>query len=279
MHPVQIGTISLDEASRPLLIAGPCVIESEDMALELAERIAGLPVVRDHFEYVFKASYVKDNRSSGSSFRGPGIEEGLNILQKVRDKAGCPILSDVHTPDEARLAGAVLDVIQIPAFLSRQTSLLEAAAATGRAVNIKKGQFLAAEGAGLAAQKVRDAGGRDILLTERGTTFGYNDLVVDFRAMARMKEFGYPVIIDVTHSLQRPGGLGESSGGEPALAGVIARAAAALPCDGFFIETHFNPPQAKSDAASMIHFDALAPLLEQVYRVHSTAREALRESK
>lgn len=276
MHPVRIGTLSLDDNSPPLLIAGPCVIEGEDETLDLAGRIAGLGVVREHFQFVFKASYSKDNRSSGKSFRGPGIDEGLRILQRVRDTVGCPILSDVHSPDEARKAGAVLDVLQIPAFLSRQTSLLEAAGATGRAVNIKKGQFLAPEGAGLAADKARNAGARDILLTERGTTFGYNDLIVDFRAIERMKRTGWPVVIDVTHSLQRPGGLGDRSGGEPELAGVIARAAAAVPCDGFFIETHPDPPSAKSDAASMLRLADLAPLLEQVYMVHSAARGALR---
>jgi len=278
MHPVRIGTLLIDDGALPLLIAGPCVIEGEESTLELARRIAELPVVREHFQFVFKASYTKDNRSSGTSFRGPGIEEGLRILQKVRDTVGCPILSDVHTPEEARYAGAVLDVLQIPAFLSRQTSLLEAAGATGRAVNIKKGQFLAAEGAGLAAAKVTEAGGRDILLTERGTTFGYNDLVVDFRAIERMRRIGWPVIIDVTHSLQRPGGLGDRSGGEPEMAGVIARAAAAVPCDGFFIETHPDPPSAKSDAASMLPLTELAPLLEQVRRVHAVARGAVREA-
>ena len=272
MDPVHIGNITFDAQSRPLLIAGPCVIESQQELLDIARAVAEMSVVRDHFGFVFKASYAKDNRSAGASYRGPGIDEGLEMLVKVRDEIGCPILSDVHTPDEARKAGAALDVLQIPAFMSRQTSLLEAAAATGRAVNIKKGQFLTPEGVGLSAQKVRDAGGKDVLLTERGTSFGYNDLVVDFRGLARMRQYGCPVVMDVTHSLQRPGGLGDRSGGEPELASVMARAAAAVPVDGFFIETHPEPSRAKSDAASMLPLDQLEALLLDVHRVNQAAR-------
>jgi 2-dehydro-3-deoxyphosphooctonate aldolase (KDO 8-P synthase) len=272
MKPTRIGSTVVDQSAPPILIAGPCVIEEEEATLRLAHRIADLSVVQ-HFVFVFKASYTKDNRSATGSFRGPGLEEGLRILSRVKAEVGCPVLSDVHGVDEVASAADVLDVIQIPAFLSRQTSLLEAAGRSKSAVNIKKGQFLSPEGAGLAVEKVRAVGGADILLTERGTTFGYNDLVVDFRGLARMKQFGCPVIFDVTHSLQRPGGLGDRSGGEPALAGAMARAAAAIPCNGIFIETHEDPARAKSDAAAMVPFDRLAKLLDDTRRVFDVARE------
>ena len=183
------------------------------------------------------------------------------------------MLSDVHAVEEIPAAAEVLDVIQIPAFLSRQTSLLEAAGRSGRAVNLKKGQFLSPESAGLAVEKIRSVGGDNVLLTERGTTFGYNDLVVDFRGLARMRAFGCPVIFDVTHSLQRPGGLGDRSGGEPALAEALARAAAAVPCDGLFVETHEDPAAALSDAAAMVPFDRLGPMLDTVRRFFELSRE------
>jgi 2-dehydro-3-deoxyphosphooctonate aldolase (KDO 8-P synthase) len=202
MQPIRIGPTIIDENSPPLLIAGPCVIEDEDETIRLAQRIFSLAVTRK-FVFVFKASYLKDNRSSGASFRGPGIAEGLRTLERVRDAVGCPVLSDVHSVEEVEVASEVLDVVQIPAFLSRQTSLLEAAGGRARAVNIKKGQFLSPEAMGLAIQKVRDAGGSNIMLTERGTTFGYNDLVVDFRGIPRMRALGYPVVFDATHSLRR----------------------------------------------------------------------------
>lgn len=271
MQPIRIGDITLDETSAPLLIAGMCVIEDEEETLRLAEAIADLAAARG-YAFVFKASYLKDNRSASASFRGPGLHEGLDVLQKIRTVVGCPILSDCHTVDEIEAAAGVLDVVQIPAFLSRQTRLLEAAGRLARAVNIKKGQFLSPEGAGLAVEKVRSVGGAHIMLTERGTTFGYNDLVVDFRGMAKMKAFGCPVIFDVTHSLQKPGGLGDRSGGEPELAAVMARAAAAIPCNGLFIETHFEPKRAKSDAASMIPFERLAGVLDGAAKVLEAVR-------
>ena len=261
----------MGDGARPLLIAGPCVIESEALALSVAETIANLPIVRE-FQFVFKASFLKDNRSAGDSFRGPGIEEGLRILEKARGILGCPILSDVHSEDDVRAAAPVLDVVQIPAFLCRQTSLIEAAGACGTPVNVKKGQFLAPEDMANVVNKLKHAGARDVLLTERGTSFGYHDLVVDFRGFARMRDTGCPVIYDVTHSLQRPGGLGTSSGGEPALAAMMARAAAAVPVDGFFIETHPEPAKALSDAASMLPLKQLAPLLEGVVRVLEATR-------
>jgi 2-dehydro-3-deoxyphosphooctonate aldolase (KDO 8-P synthase) len=273
MHPTRIGHTVVDDGSPPVLIAGPCVIEDEEQTIRLAEQIFAIPAVRN-FVFVFKASYLKDNRSSASSYRGPGLEDGLKILERVRREVGCPVLSDVHSAGEAESAGEVLDVVQIPAFLSRQTSLLEAAGRHSRAVNIKKGQFLSPEGLGHAVEKVRKAGGRNVLVTERGTTFGYNDLVVDFRAIPRMRSFGCPVIFDATHSLQRPGSLGDRSGGQPELAAAMSRAAAAVPCDGLFIETHFDPTQAKSDSASMLPFAELEKLLEGAFRVFSLVRQS-----
>jgi len=259
-----------------MLVAGPCVIESERLTLSIAESIAALPETGD-FQVVFKSSYTKDNRSAAGSFRGPGLDEGLRILEKVRDETGLPILSDVHNVGEAEAAGAVLDIVQIPAFLCRQTSLLEAVARTasvhGHAINVKKGQFMAPEDMGNVVGKVRGAGGGIPILTERGTTFGYHNLVVDFRGIARMKETGCPVVYDVTHSLQRPGALGHASGGEPGLAGVMARAAAAVPVDGLFIETHPRPEEALSDGAAMVPLDRFGELVGQAARVFELARQ------
>jgi len=278
MTTIRIGSHEIDYRARPILIAGPCAIEDESDALRLAERIATLSATKQYF-YVFKASYAKDNRSASGSYRGPGLEEGLRILGRVKSEVGCPVLSDVHAVSEVAPAAEVLDVIQVPAFLSRQTSLLEAVAQSGRAVNLKKGQFLSPQAAGLAVEKIRAVGTRDILLTERGTTFGYNDLVVDFRGLARMRAFDCPVIFDITHSLQRPGGLGDRSGGEPELAEAMARAAAAVPCDGIFLETHPDPATAKSDAAAMLPFARLSSLLEETRRFFALARELDSASK
>ncbi|MCK5712143.1 MAG: 3-deoxy-8-phosphooctulonate synthase, partial [Hyphomicrobiaceae bacterium] len=226
---------------------------------------------------VFKASYTKDNRTSSNSFRGLGLKEGLRVLQMVKEKTGLPVLSDVHSVAEVGPACDVLDVVQIPAFLCRQTSLLEAAAKTagemGRVINVKKGQFMAPEDMAAALGKIRRAGNENILLTERGTTFGYHNLVVDFRGFPRMRATGCPVIYDVTHSLQRPAGLGNVSGGEPELAAVMARAAAAVPVDGLFIETHPRPQEALSDGASMLPLDQFPTLVEQTARIFELARE------
>ena len=268
----RIGSWTVGDGAKPLLIAGPCVIESEDLALAVAERLARFPVIRE-FQFVFKASYLKDNRSAGESFRGPGLDAGLRVLENVREAVGCPVLSDVHGPDDVAAAARVLDVVQIPAFLCRQTSLIEAAGACGKPVNVKKGQFLAPEDMDNVVKKLRAAGARDVLLTERGTSFGYHDLVVDFRGFARMRATGCPVVFDVTHSLQRPGGLGNASGGEPALAAMMARAAAAVPVDGFFVETHPDPARALSDAASMLPLDQMEALLIQVARIVAMTRE------
>jgi len=266
-----VEKLTVGDGAKPLLIAGPCVVESRDLCLRVAQAILELPAIRG-FNFVFKASYLKDNRSAGESFRGPGIDDGLRVLEDVKKETGAPVLSDVHTAAEVPQAAGVLDVIQIPAFLSRQTSLVEAAGACGRTVNVKKGQFLAPADMENVVNKLRASGATDILLTERGTTFGYHDLVVDFRGFARMRETGCPVIFDVTHSLQRPGGLGTASGGEPQLASLMARAAAGVPVDGFFIETHPDPSKALSDAASMLPLAQLNTLLEHISRVFTAAR-------
>jgi 2-dehydro-3-deoxyphosphooctonate aldolase (KDO 8-P synthase) len=275
MNPVSIGDFTWDENSPPLLIAGPCVIEDPDETMRLAEALVSLPIVQ-RFHFIFKSSYLKDNRSSGQSFRGPGLHEGLKILQKIKDSLGCPVLSDVHGLEDIAPACEVLDVVQIPAFLSRQTSLIEAAAASARAVNVKKAQFMAPEDMQLVAAKISEAGGRNILLTERGTIFGYHNLVVDFRSFPKLRAIGYPVIFDVTHSLQQPGGLGDRSGGEPEYASLLARAGAAVPCDGFFIETHFEPARALSDSSTMVAFSSLGAMLEGVYRIYEASREIVR---
>jgi 2-dehydro-3-deoxyphosphooctonate aldolase (KDO 8-P synthase) len=277
MKPViSAGPLRFGGAEKPVLIAGPCVVESEDLTLSVADAIAGLRA-RDSYQVVFKSSYTKDNRSARESYRGPGPDEGLAILQKVKDRTGLPVLSDVHNTEEARTAADVLDVIQVPAFLCRQTSLLEAvaesAARNNRAINVKKGQFMAPEDMENVVNKIRGAGGGTPILTERGTTFGYHNLVVDFRGLPKMRETGCPVVYDVTHSLQRPSGLGSVSGGEPDLAPMMARVAAAVPVDGLFIETHPNPAEALSDGAAMVPLDLFPRMVENAARVFELARE------
>ena len=246
---------------RPLvLIAGPCVIETEKSTLVHAEALKKI-CSRLKVPLVFKSSYDKANRSSLSSFRGPGIKKGLKILKKVKEQFDLPILSDVHTADEVREAADVLDCLQIPAFLCRQTDLLVAAGQTKKAVNIKKGQFVAPWNMLEAIEKVRASGNPHILLTERGTSFGYNNLVVDFRSLAIMRNFGYPVIFDATHSVQLPGGKGICSGGEKQYVASLARSAIAFGCDGLFLEVHQNPAQAPCDSSNMISLEKLASLL------------------
>jgi 2-dehydro-3-deoxyphosphooctonate aldolase (KDO 8-P synthase) len=248
------------------LLAGPCVIEGEDMALRIAEKIAGI-TQRLRIPYIFKGSYRKANRSRIDSFTGIGDEKALKILRKVGETLGIPTVTDIHETAEAAMAAEYVDVLQIPAFLCRQTDLLVAAAQTGKIVNIKKGQFLAADSMKYAVRKVVDAGNVDIMLTERGTTFGYTDLVVDFRGIPQMRKFGYPVITDVTHSLQQPNQTSGVSGGLPELIETIARAAVAVGTDGIFVETHPDPLSAKSDAANMLPLDLLEPLLERLVRI------------
>lgn len=270
MHDVDLGAFKVGGSHPHVLIAGPCVIESEALALETAERIAEIARALN-LPYIFKSSYDKANRTSSASFRGPGLTAGLAVLKKVRDRLGLPVLTDVHGPEEARAAGEVADILQIPAFLCRQTDLLVAAAQTGRVVNVKKGQFLSPWEMDNVVKKLEEAGTRRILLTERGSTFGYNNLVVDMRSLPVMRRFGYPVIFDATHSVQLPGGGGTKSAGQREFVPTLASAAAAAGCDGFFMEVHPNPDVALSDGPNMVPLQALKPLLERLVRICAVA--------
>jgi 2-dehydro-3-deoxyphosphooctonate aldolase (KDO 8-P synthase) len=253
------------------LIAGPCVIESEAHAMMMARELSRIASRLD-LPFVFKASYDKANRSSARSFRGVGMEEGLDILQRIKDEVGAPIITDIHETYQADEAAEVADILQIPAFLCRQTDLLQAAATTGRAVNVKKGQFLAPWEIGNIIEKIEATGNRQIIITERGTSFGYNNLVVDMRAFPMMREFGYPVVFDVTHSLQLPGGLGDATDGQSEYIEHLARAGVACGVDGLFMEVHDNPPMALSDAATQFALDKLEPLLETLLKIHQLAQ-------
>jgi 2-dehydro-3-deoxyphosphooctonate aldolase (KDO 8-P synthase) len=253
------------------LIAGPCVIESIDHAMKMAREIS-LIASRLDIPFVFKASYDKANRSSARSFRGLGMKEGLDILRQIKEEVGAPVITDIHESHQADEAAQVADILQIPAFLCRQTDLLQAAAATGRAVNVKKGQFLAPLDVRNIIEKLEASGNRQIMITERGTSFGYNNLVVDMRAFPMMRQFGYPVVFDATHSLQLPGGLGDSTGGQSEYVGHLARAAVACGVDGLFMEVHDNPPMALSDAATQFALDKLEPLLDTLLKIHDLAQ-------
>lgn len=256
----------LNKSENFFLMAGPCVIEGEDMALRIADKIVGI-TERLHIPYVFKGSYRKANRSRLDSFTGIGDEKALKILRKVGETFNIPTVTDIHETTEAAMAAEYVDVLQIPAFLCRQTDLLVAAAETGKIVNIKKGQFLSPGVMQFAVQKVVDAGNDNVMITERGTTFGYTDLVVDFRGIPQMQTFGFPVIMDVTHSLQQPNQTSGVTGGLPALIETIAKAAIAVGTDGLFIETHPEPSQAKSDGANMLRLDLLEDLLTRLVRL------------
>jgi len=270
-HEVQIGSFKVGAGNRPFLIAGPCVIESEQLVMDTAGKIAeitksiGIP-------YVFKASFDKANRTSIKSYRGPGIEQGLAVLKKVKDQLGLPVLTDVHTEDQATEAGKVVDVLQIPAFLCRQTDLLIAAAKTGKVVNVKKGQFLSPPEMANAVKKVEECGSQRIVLTERGSSFGYNNLVVDMRSFPIMRSFGYPVVFDATHSVQLPGGGGTKSSGQREFVEPLACAAAGAGVDGFFMEVHPNPDEALSDGPNMVPLHQLKSLLERVMRICDAAK-------
>ena len=253
------------------LMAGPCVIEGEDMALRIAERIKHL-TDKLQIPYIFKGSYRKANRSRADSFTGIGDETALRILQKVGREIGVPTVTDIHESGEAALAAEYVDMLQIPAFLCRQTDLLLAAAQTGKVVNIKKGQFLSGEAMKWAVDKVRQAGNPHVILTERGNSFGYADLVVDFRNLPAMRAFEVPVVMDVTHSLQRPNQSSGVTGGQPALIETIAKAAIAVGADGLFIETHPTPATALSDGANMLPLDQLEALLVKLTRVREAVR-------
>ena len=245
------------------LVAGPCVVESEELLFEVATKVSAI-CKRLGIAYVFKASYRKANRTSASSFTGLGDDTGLSLLKKIKDSFGLPVTSDIHAHDEAAIAAQYIDILQIPAFLCRQTDLLIAAAETGKIVNVKKGQFLSGPAMKFAVEKITKAGNEKIMLTERGTTFGYQDLVVDYRNIPWMQEHNAPVIMDCTHSLQQPNRTSGITGGNPQLIGTIAKAAIATGADGLFIETHPNPAVAKSDGANMLKLDLLEGLLEKL---------------
>ena len=271
VHLVDIGSFKVGQGERPFLIAGPCVIESEQLVMDTAGRVAEMTKALG-VPYIFKSSFDKANRTSVKSFRGPGIQDGLEILKKVKDHFGLPVLTDVHTEEQATEAGKVVDVLQIPAFLCRQTDLLIAAAQTGKVVNVKKGQFLSPREMGNAIQKIEECGSQRILLTERGSSFGYNNLVVDMRSFPIMRDFGYPVVFDATHSVQLPGGGGTKSSGQREFVEPLACAAAGAGVDGFFMEVHPNPDVALSDGPNMVPLHQLKFLLERVLRICDAAK-------
>lgn len=263
MDLAQIPNLKHLDSGNFFLIAGPCAIEGEQMALEIAEKVVAI-CERLAIPYIFKGSYRKANRSRVDSFTGIGDEKALQVLQKVRQTFGIPVTTDIHTEEEAAMAAAYVDVLQIPAFLCRQTSLLVAAAKTGKVVNVKKGQFLSPEAMQFARDKVLESGNDKVILTERGTTFGYQDLVIDYRGIPTMQSFGAKVVLDCTHSLQQPNQSSGVTGGRPALIGTVAKAGIAVGVDGLFIETHPEPAKAKSDGANMLPLDRLENLLERL---------------
>jgi 2-dehydro-3-deoxyphosphooctonate aldolase (KDO 8-P synthase) len=273
VNPLTLGDITIGGGSPFVLIAGPCVIESEAHALDLAGRLAEI-ARRTRVPFIFKASYDKANRTSGRSFRGPGLDEGLRVLAQIKSRCHVPILTDIHEPSHAAAAAGVADVLQIPAFLCRQTDLLVAAAKTGRIVNIKKGQFLAPDDVKHAIAKVVDAGNPRVLLTERGTSFGYHNLVVDMRAFPMMRAQGVPVVFDVTHSLQLPGGGDGVTAGQAEYIVPLASAGVAAGVDGVFLEVHEEPSRAKSDAQNALRLDALEPLLHRLIAIDAIAKQA-----
>ena len=270
MTPAQLWRV-LNDRRRLFMLAGPCVIESEALCLEVARHLKRL-TTRLGIPLVFKASFDKANRSSGSSFRGPGLEEGLAILDRVRTRVDVPVVTDIHTGAQATSAAAVVDILQIPAFLCRQTDLIHAAVATGRVVNIKKGQFLAPGDMGNVVAKAREGGGKRILVTERGTTFGYHNLVTDFRSIPILARTGCPVVFDATHSVQLPGGGGTVSGGQREYAPLLARCAVTAGANGLFIETHPEPDRAASDGPNMIPLDGMGRLLRELSDLHRLSR-------
>ena len=271
MTPIQLGNIGFGGDSPFVLIAGPCVIESEPQAADLATRLTDL-TRRLRVPFIFKASYDKANRTSNRSFRGPGLTEGLRVLAAIKSRLQVPILTDIHEPSQAAMAAEVADVLQIPAFLCRQTDLLVAAAQTGRVVNIKKGQFLAPDDVKHAVAKVRDAGNPRVIVTERGTSFGYHNLVVDMRSFPMMREQGFPVVFDVTHSLQLPGGGDGVTTGLARFIEPLASAGVAAGVDGVFLEVHDDPSRAKSDAQNALRLDRLEPLLRRLMALDAIAK-------
>jgi 2-dehydro-3-deoxyphosphooctonate aldolase (KDO 8-P synthase) len=259
---------SLTSNRRLFLIAGPCVIESKSLCLDIAKKLRDICARLDIF-FVFKASFDKANRTSANSYRGPGLEAGLAVLQEVRDRFQVPVLTDIHSEDQAEPLAQVVDILQIPAFLCRQTDLIQAAVNTGKIVNLKKGQFLSPKEMGQVADKARQAGGRRLLLTERGTTFGYNNLVADMRSIPIMRSFGFPVVFDATHSVQLPGGGGDKSSGQREYAPLLANCAVAAGANGLFIETHPDPEKALSDGPNMIPLREMGSVLTRLVKIHA----------
>ena len=270
VNPVKVGKVTFG-GKKLAFIAGPCVIESVEGTMDLAARLVKLAAELD-VPLVFKASFDKANRTSVDSYRGPGLFEGLAILQEVRDRFNVPILTDIHEPGQAAVAAEVVDILQIPAFLCRQTDLVVAAAETGKVINVKKGQFLAPEDMVNVIGKITATGNDKIILTERGASFGYHNLVADMRSLLIMRELGYPVVFDATHSVQRPGGAGKMSGGDGRWAPALARAAVATGVDGVFMETHVNPAEALSDKANAIAFKDLKKLWQTLGAIHGLVR-------
>ena len=273
---VKIKDIPIGQGSPLVLIAGPCVIESESLVLETAEKIKKI-TQKLKFPFIFKSSYSKANRLSIDSYSGPGLDKGLKILEKVKKELDIPILTDIHSPDQASPVSEVADILQIPAFLCRQTDLILSAAKTGKALNIKKGQFMAPEDMDLIAKKALSVGNDQVLLTERGTSFGYHNLVVDFRSLVIMRGLGYPVVFDATHSLQLPGAGKTFSGGEPQFIFPLARAAVACGCDALFIETHPRIEEALCDKSNMLPLEKLENLLTQMKIIDEHRRSWLKE--
>lgn len=267
----RIGSLKLGHGRPLFLIAGPCVIESEEHALMMARKLSA-SARRLGIPYIYKASFDKANRTSSTSYRGPGIKRGLQILARIRKEVGIPILTDVHDVSQVMAVAEVCDVLQIPAFLCRQTDLLEAVGRSGAAVNIKKGQFVSPWDMRNAVEKIEKTGNRRILITERGTTFGYNNLVVDFRGIAVMRAWGYPVVLDCTHSLQLPGGEGNRSGGQPQFIETLARAGVAAGVDGIFMEVHDNPDRALSDGSSALKLKNFVPLATRLRKLGDFVR-------
>lgn len=263
---MNIDYLKTSKSNNFFLLAGPCVIEGEAMALDIAETLVNITERLD-IPYVFKGSYRKANRSRLDSFMGIGDDNALRILAKVRETFGIPVVTDIHTAEEAAMAAEYVDILQIPAFLCRQTDLLVAAAKTGKVVNIKKGQFLAPDSMKFAAQKIVESGNHQVMLTDRGTTFGYQDLIIDYRGIPKMQETGFPVILDITHSLQQPNTTSGVTGGLPHLIETVAKAGVAVGVDGIFMETHPNPSIAKSDGANMLPLSQVEGLLEKLVKI------------
>jgi 2-dehydro-3-deoxyphosphooctonate aldolase (KDO 8-P synthase) len=271
MRPVAVGSITIGAGHPLVLIGGPCAIESEAFMLDVAARLRDI-AAKAGVPFIFKSSYDKANRTSIRSYRGPGLRGGLDILHKIKDTVGVPVLSDVHEVEEVGPAAEVLDVLQIPAFLCRQTDLVVAAARTGKPVNVKKGQFLAPWDTQNIVEKIRSVGNEQVLLTERGASFGYNNLVADMRSLVIMRSFGVPVVFDATHSVQLPGGAGTASSGQREFVPHLARAAVATGCDALFMEIHPDPDRAPSDGPNMLRLDDLPALLDQVMQIDRLVR-------